>query len=65
MMNTIANDSFTVEDIRRLRDDFDRRHTDKNGKIDWERATAETEEGAAKVLAKIARIRAEREISFK
>jgi len=60
-----VSDSFNVEDIRKLRDDFDRRHTDENGNIDWEGATTETEEGAARVLAKISRIRAEKGISFK
>ena len=66
-MKTMVNipDSFTVEDIRKLRDDFDRRYTDEGGNIDWEMATAKTEEGAAKVLAKISRIRAESGISFK
>jgi len=60
-----VSDSFTVEDIRILRDDFDRRYTDENGNIDWEGATAETEEGAARILAKISRIRVEKGISFK
>ena len=67
MMKTIVNmpDSFTVDDIRKLRDDFDRRYTDEDGNIDWEGATAKTEKGAAKVLAKISRIRAEKGINFK
>ena len=68
MMKTMivnVSDSFTVEDIRKLRDDFDRRHTDENGNIDWEGATSEIEEGAAEVLAKISHIRAEKGICFK
>ena len=60
-----TSDSFTVEDIRKLRDDFDRRYTDENGKIDWDGATAEIEKGAAITRAEIARIRAEQGISFK
>ena len=34
MMKTVnVSDSFTLEDIRILRDDFDRRHTYENGNI--------------------------------
>ena len=51
-------DSFTVEDIRRHRDEFAARHTDANGNIDWKGATAETEKGAAIVRAEIERLRA-------
>jgi hypothetical protein len=54
------SNSFTVEDIRKLRDDFDKRFTDENGNIDWAGATAETEKGAARVLAELDRIRSER-----
>ena len=54
------SDSFNADDIRKLRDDFARRHTDENGNIDWDRAFAETEEGAALVRAELDRIRAER-----
>ena len=53
------SDNFTVEDIRRLRDDFAKRHTDENGKIDWDKVFAETEKGSKKILAEITRIRAE------
>jgi hypothetical protein len=58
-------DSFTVEDIRRVRDEFDRRHTDENGNYDWEGAFAETERGAALVRAELDRVRSERELSVK
>ena len=51
-------DSFTVEDIRRNRDEFSARHTDKNGEIDWEGVFAETEKGAAIVRAELEQIRA-------
>ena len=54
----IISDSFTVEDIRRHRDEFAARHTDANGNIDWKGATAETEKGAAIVRAELERIRA-------
>jgi len=52
------SDSFTLEDIRRHRDEFAARHTDANGNIDWKGATAETEKGAAIVRAELERIRA-------
>jgi len=54
----IISDSFTLEDIRRHRDEFAARHTDANGNIDWKGATAETEKGAAIARAEIERIRA-------
>ena len=54
----IIPDSFTLEDIRRHRDEFAARHTDVNGNIDWKGATDETEKGAAIVRAEIERIRA-------
>jgi hypothetical protein len=58
-------DSFTIEDIRKLRDDFDRRYTDGNGNIDWVGATAEIEAKAARVRADIAHLRAERGFPIK
>jgi len=66
-MTTTNNnaDSFTVEDIRRNRDQFSARHTDANGKFDWEGAFAATEKGAAIVRAEIERIRAENTTSEK
>ena len=51
--------NLSVGDIRRLRDDFDKRHTRADGTFDWDSANAETEAGAARVIADIARIRAE------
>jgi hypothetical protein len=61
MKTTIKiSDDFTVEDIRRLRDDYAARYTDENGRFDWDGASAETKDGTARVLAEIARIRAER-----
>jgi len=51
-------DSFTLEDIRRYRDEFAARHTDANGNIDWKGATAEIEKGAAIAYAEIERLRA-------
>ena len=51
-------DSFTLEDIRRNRDEFATRHTDANGNIDWKGVFAETEKGAAVVRAELERIRA-------
>jgi hypothetical protein len=60
-----VSDSFTVEDIRKLRDDFDKRHTDANGKIDWDGAAIEIEKGAASVRAEIARIRSELNLNVK
>ena len=62
---TIFSDSFAVEDIRKVREHFVMRHTDKNGHFDWDVATTETEEGAARVLTEISRIRAERNIDIK
>jgi len=50
-------DSFTLEDIRRNRDEFAARHTDANGNIDWKGVFAETEKGAAIVRAELERIR--------
>jgi hypothetical protein len=62
LMKTMNNfsDSFTLEDIRRHRDEFSARHTDANGNIDWDGALAETKKGAAIVLAELERIRNER-----
>ena len=59
-MPTKVSDNFAVEDIRRLRDDYHNRYTDKDGNFDWDRATVETEKKAAAVRAEIARIRAEK-----
>jgi hypothetical protein len=66
-MKTVKNlsDSFAADDIRRLRDEFDKRYTNENGVIDWKGATAETEAGAERVRAEIARIRVERNINIK
>jgi len=50
-------DSFTLEDIRRNRDEFAARHTDANGNIDWKGATAEIKKGAAIAYAEIERLR--------
>ena len=58
--NLGISEAFTLEDIRKIRDYYDKRYTDENGKIDWTGANAETEEGAAIVRAEIARMRAER-----
>ena len=60
-MKTIVKSvvSLTVDDIRKLRDDFGRRYTNDNGLIDWAGATAEIEKGASIIRAEIARIRAE------
>ena len=52
-----VSDSFTLEDIRKIRDDKARRYTDENGKIDWDGLNAETEKGASLVRAEIACIR--------
>ena len=54
------SDDFTLEDIRKIRDDYAERYTDENGVIDWDGLNAEIEEGAAKGYALIARLRAER-----
>ena len=59
------SDSFTVEDIRKVRNDFVKRHTDESGKFNWDRATSETEESAEKVRAEIARIRTELNLNNK
>ena len=59
------SDNFTLEDIRKIRDYYSDRYTDENGEIDWEGLCAEQEKGAAITRAEIARIRAERGISFK
>ena len=59
-MTVKTTGTFAVEDIRRLRDNFDRRYTDDKGNIDWDGATAEIERGAASIRAEIARIRTER-----
>jgi hypothetical protein len=63
--NLDISDAFTLEDIRKIRDDIDRRFMDENGKVDWKGLCAEQEKGAAITRAEIARIRAERGISFK
>ena len=55
--NVEISDAFTLEDIRKLRDDFDRRYTDEHGNVDWNGASAEIEKGAAVVRAEIARMR--------
>ena len=55
------SDDFTLEDIRKIRDDHARRYTDENGVIDWKGLNAEIEEGAARGRALIARLRAEHE----
>ena len=52
-------DSFTLEDIRRHRDEFSARHTDANGNIDWDNAIAEIKRGAAIARVELERIRAE------
>jgi len=66
MKTTVDNsDSFTAEDIRKLRDDFSRRYTNDEGNIDWDSVWAKTEEGAATTRAEIARIRAGRGLSVK
>ena len=59
-MKTANNfsDSFTLEDIRRHRDEFAARHTDANGNIDWKGATAEIKKGAAVARVELERIRA-------
>lgn len=57
---TNYSDSFTADDIRKLRDDKARRFTDEDGKIDWDGLFAETENGADVVRSEIARIRVER-----
>ena len=54
------SDDFTLEDIRKIRDDYAERYTDENGVIDWDGLNAEIKEGAAKGYALIARLRAER-----
>ena len=54
----IIPDSFTLEDIRRNRDEFAARHTDANGNIDWDGATAEIKKGAAVARVELERIRA-------
>jgi len=62
-MNHDVLNSFTVDDIRKRRKDFDRRHTDEKGNIDWDGANAEIEEGANYVRKEIARMRAERSVA--
>ncbi|MDR1532556.1 MAG: hypothetical protein LBS62_10340 [Clostridiales bacterium] len=57
------SDNFTIEDIRKLRDDYARRHTDESGHFDWNEATSEIEDGAAAVRAEIARIRSKRDLN--
>lgn len=58
--NLNISDAFTLEDIRNIRNYYADKYTDKDGNIDWNGLGAEQEEGAAKVRAEIARIRAER-----
>ena len=58
--NLNLSDDFTLEDIRKIRDDHAARYTDKDGNIDWDGLNLEIEEGAAKGYALIARLRAER-----
>jgi hypothetical protein len=53
--------NFAVEDIRRVRNAFDRRHTDESGNYDWDGAAVEIEVGAAAVRTEIARLRSGRE----
>jgi len=62
--NLNISDAFTLEDIRKIRDDVDRRFMDKNGKIDWKGLCAEQEKSAENIRAEIARIRAKRGIKF-
>lgn len=54
------SDDFTLEDIRKIRDDRAKRYTDENGVIDWDGLVIEIEQDAAPVRAEIARLRAER-----
>jgi hypothetical protein len=54
--------NFAVEDIRRARDEFDRRHTDESGNYDWDGAAVEIEAGAAAMREEIARLRSGREL---
>ena len=64
-MTTNKLDSFSATDIRKLRENYHKEYTDKNGNFDWDRATADGEKKAATVRADIARIRAEQKISVK
>ena len=54
------SEDFTLEDIRKIRDDRAERYTDKDGNIDWKGLNAEIEAGAAIVRAEITRLRAKR-----
>ena len=47
------SDNFTLEDIRKIRDDVGKRYTRPDGTIDWEGLNAECALGASKVRAKI------------
>ena len=58
--NLNISDAFTLEDIRKVRDYYADKYTDEKGNIDWDGLVAEHKEGADKVRAEIARIRAER-----
>lgn len=49
---------FTLEDIRKIRDDVARRFTREDGSIDWAGAVKDAEAGANRVRAEIARLRA-------
>ena len=51
---------FTLDDIRKLRDDFSLRHTDASGRIDWVGAAEEQRKGAEIALAEVMRIRKEK-----
>jgi hypothetical protein len=56
----VLSNDFTLEDIRKIRNYYADKYIRDDGSYDFEGMRAETEEGASRVMAEIAQMRAER-----